>query len=46
MIALVIGAAVFIYSVEYLGEGRQLGFYLWMSSFAFGMASRGGAPPK
>lgn len=37
MIALVIGAAVFIYSVEYLGEGRQLGFYLWMTAFAFGM---------
>jgi len=37
MIALVIGAAVFLYSVEYLGEGRQLGFYLWMTTFAFGM---------
>lgn len=37
MIALVIGAAVFLYSVEYLGEGRQLDFYLWMTTFAFGM---------
>jgi len=37
MIALVIGAAVFIYSVEYLGDDRQLGFYLWMTAFAFGM---------
>lgn len=37
MIALIIGAAVFLYSVEYLGEGRQLGFYLWMTVFAFGM---------
>lgn len=37
MIALVIGAAVFLYSVEYLGESRQLGFYLWMTAFAFGM---------
>lgn len=37
MIALVIGAAVFLYSVEYLDEGRQLDFYLWMTAFAFGM---------
>ncbi|CAN5138527.1 DUF4040 family protein [soil metagenome] len=37
MIALVIGAAVFLYPVEYLGESRQLGFYLWMTAFAFGM---------
>ena len=37
MIALVIGAAVFLYSVEYLGDGRQLDFYLWMTVFAFGM---------
>ncbi len=37
MIALIIGAAVFLYSVEYLDEGRQLGFYLWMTAFAFGM---------
>lgn len=37
MIALIIGAAVFLYSVEYLDEGRQLGFYLWMTVFAFGM---------
>lgn len=37
MIALVIGAAVFLYSAEYLGEGRQLGFYLWMTVFALGM---------
>jgi multicomponent Na+:H+ antiporter subunit A len=37
MIALVIGAAVFLYSVEYLGESRQLGFYLWMTTFALGM---------
>ncbi|MDF2969168.1 MAG: Na(+) antiporter subunit [Nocardioidaceae bacterium] len=37
MIALVIGAAVFLYSVEYLGESRQLGFYLWMAAFALGM---------
>ncbi len=37
MIALVIGAAVFLYSAEYLDEGRQLGFYLWMTVFALGM---------
>ena len=37
MIALLIGAAVLVYSVEYLGEGRQLGFYLWMTVFALGM---------
>ncbi|GAB3780153.1 DUF4040 family protein [Nocardioides pacificus] len=37
MIALIIGAAVFLYSVEYLEEGRQLGFYLWMTTFALGM---------
>ncbi|MDP3894419.1 proton-conducting transporter membrane subunit, partial [Nocardioides sp.] len=37
MIALVIGAAVFAYSAEYLGEGRHVGFYLWMTVFALGM---------
>lgn len=37
MIALVIGAVVFLYSTEYLDRGRQLGFYLWMTTFAFGM---------
>ncbi|WP_435746075.1 DUF4040 family protein [Nocardioides sp. SYSU DS0663] len=37
MIALVIGAAVFAYSAEYLAPGRQLGFYLWMTVFALGM---------
>ena len=37
MIALIIGAAVLLYSVAYLREGRQLGFYLWMTVFAFGM---------
>ncbi|WP_203336535.1 DUF4040 family protein [Nocardioides limicola] len=37
MIALVIGAAVFAYSAAYLPEGRELGFYLWMTAFAFGM---------
>jgi multicomponent Na+:H+ antiporter subunit A len=37
MIALIIGAAVFLYSAEYLGESRQLSFYLWMTAFAFGM---------
>lgn len=37
MIALVIGAVVFLYSAEYLPPGRQWGFYLWMTAFAFGM---------
>ncbi|WP_110241555.1 DUF4040 family protein [Nocardioides gilvus] len=37
MIALVIGAAVFLYSAEYLDRSRQRGFYLWMTAFAFGM---------
>src|SRR5690606_27609732 len=37
MIALVIGAVVFLYSAEYLDRSRQLGFYLWMTAFAFGM---------
>lgn len=37
MIALVIGAAVFAYSAEYLAPGRQRGFYLWMTVFALGM---------
>jgi multicomponent Na+:H+ antiporter subunit A len=37
MIALLIGAAVFAYSAEYLSPGRQLGFYLWMTIFALGM---------
>jgi multicomponent Na+:H+ antiporter subunit A len=37
MIALLIGAAVFAYSAEYLAPGRQRGFYLWMTVFALGM---------
>lgn len=37
MIALLIGAAVFAYSAAYLPAGRELGFYLWMTAFAFGM---------
>ena len=37
MIALLIGAAVFAYSAEYLSPGRHVGFYLWMTVFAFGM---------
>lgn len=37
MIALLIGASVFAYSAEYLSPGRQMGFYLWMTVFAFGM---------
>lgn len=37
MIALLIGAVVLAYSAEYLSEGRQLSFYLWMTVFALGM---------
>ncbi len=37
MIALLIGAAVFAYSAEYLSPGRHLGFFLWMTVFALGM---------
>lgn len=37
-IVLLIGAAVMAYSAEYLSPKRQLGFYLWMTTFALGMA--------
>lgn len=37
MIALIIGAVVFLYSADYLGEGRQTSFYLVMAAFTFAM---------
>lgn len=37
MIALIIGAIVFLYSVHYLGEGRQTSFYLVMAAFTLAM---------
>ncbi len=37
MIALLIGAAVFAYSAAYLSPGPHIGFFLWMTVFAFGM---------
>lgn len=37
MIALVIGALVFVYSTRYLKPGRQLDFYLLMAAFTFSM---------
>ncbi len=39
MIALLIGAAVFAYSAEYLAPERHLGFFLWMTVFALGMVA-------
>ncbi|MDO4716623.1 MAG: DUF4040 family protein [Propionibacteriaceae bacterium] len=36
-IALLIGAVVFCYSTRYLGQGRQLGFYLVMTMFTTSM---------
>ncbi len=37
MIALVIGAVVFLYSTRYLEPGRQLSFYLVMTAFTLSM---------
>lgn len=36
-IALLIGAAVFVYSTRYLGSGSQLSFYLVMTTFTLAM---------
>ncbi len=38
-IALVIGAVVLAYSVEYLPDGRQVDFYAWMTAFTFSMVA-------
>ncbi|MCL8027445.1 DUF4040 family protein [Nocardioides bruguierae] len=37
-IVLVVGIVVMAYSAAYLPQGRNLGFYLWMTTFALGMA--------